>query len=213
MPAVTISEIFASIQGESTFAGLPCVFIRTSGCNLRCSYCDSTYAYEGGEAMEMDCILETVASFGIKLVEVTGGEPLHQENVPLLIGALLDKGYKVLLETNGSYDISAVDTRAVKILDIKCPGSGMSGKTNWDCLKHLRQGDQIKFVISDREDYLWAKRTLAERDMATAEVLFAPVHGVMEPAALAGWILEDKLPVRLQIQIHKHIWDADARGV
>ena len=214
MPTVEINEIFASIQGESSFAGRPCVFVRTAGCNLRCSYCDTAYAYEGGRAMDIDEIMRAVSSYGLGLVEVTGGEPLHQENVPLLIRTLLDAGYTTLVETNGSYDISVVDGRAIRIVDLKCPGSGMSDRVNWGSLRHLTPSDQVKFVISGRRDYLWAKEVLEGRDLAgRVEVLFSPVHGTLKPELLAGWILEDKLPVRLQLQLHKYIWDEHRRGV
>jgi 7-carboxy-7-deazaguanine synthase len=213
MQRINISEIFYSIQGESTYAGLPCVFVRTAGCNLRCKYCDTEYAREGGDAMEIKDILDKVASFGVKLVEVTGGEPLHQDNVPGLVSGLLDAGYEVLVETNGSYSISALDGRAVRIVDIKCPGSGMSDKVDWVGLAGLTAKDQVKFVISGRDDYLWARNVLGSRDFAGAEVLFSPVRGTMEPSKLAGWILRDRLPVRLQLQIHKYIWGDDVRGV
>lgn len=214
MPAVTVSEIFASIQGESTFAGYPCVFIRTTGCNLRCNYCDTTYAYDDGRAMDIEEILRSVSSHGLGLVEVTGGEPLHQKNVPALVKALLDSGYMVLVETNGTYDITVVDSRAVRIVDVKCPGSGMEDRVNWATLDHLTARDQVKFVISDREDYLWARDVIKKRGIAhKMEVLFSPVHGKLEPSRVAGWILEDRLPVRLQLQIHKHIWGEGRRGV
>jgi 7-carboxy-7-deazaguanine synthase len=214
MPTVRISEIFASIQGESSYAGRPCVFVRTAGCNLRCRYCDTTYAHGGGRSMAIDEVLSAVSGYGLGLVEVTGGEPLHQENVPLLIEALLNAGYTTLVETNGSYDIDVVDGRAVRIVDVKCPGSGMSGSVNWACLERLKGSDQLKFVISSREDYLWARKVVEERGLAEAvEVLFSPVHGVLAPEVLAGWILEDKLPVRLQLQLHKYIWDEHSRGV
>jgi 7-carboxy-7-deazaguanine synthase len=214
MLTVRISEIFASIQGESSYAGRPCVFVRTAGCNLRCDYCDTTYAYDGGRRMGIDEVLTAVSGYGVDLVEVTGGEPLHQEHVPLLIEALLDAGYTTLVETNGSYDISVVDDRAIRIVDVKCPGSGMSDRVNWACLEHLKSSDQVKFVISDREDYLWSKKVVEERGLAGAvEILFSPVHGALAPEALAGWILEDRLPVRLQLQLHKYIWDEHGRGV
>jgi 7-carboxy-7-deazaguanine synthase len=214
MPTIRISEIFASIQGESSYAGRPCTFVRTAGCNLRCEYCDTAYAHEGGRDMSIEEILSAVSAYGLELVEVTGGEPLHQENVPLLIGTLLDAGYTTLVETNGSYDIDVVDGRAIRIVDVKCPGSGMSGRVNWDCLKHLKSSDQLKFVVSGREDYLWAKKVLEERGLpGGAEVLLSPVHGVLAPDVLAGWILEDKLPVRLHLQLHKYIWSEDSRGV
>lgn len=214
MYTVKINEIFTSIQGESTFAGLPCVFVRTAGCNLRCRYCDTTYAYEEGKEIEVGEILKVVSGYRLRLVEVTGGEPLHQKNVPVLITALLDAGYKTLVETNGSYDIGVVDGRAIRIVDIKCPGSGMSRRVYWPGLRGLRASDQVKFVISGREDYLWARRVMENGALyRKAEVLFSPVHGELAPDDLAGWILEDGLPVRLQVQLHKYIWDEKGRGV
>lgn len=214
MYTVKINEIFTSIQGESTFAGLPCVFVRTAGCNLRCRYCDTTYAYEEGKEIEVGEILKVVSGYRLRLVEVTGGEPLHQKNVPVLITALLDAGYKTLVETNGSYDIGVLDGRAIRIVDIKCPGSGMSRRVYWPGLRDLRASDQVKFVISGREDYLWARRVMEKGSLdRKAEVLFSPVHGELAPDELAGWILEDGLPVRLQVQLHKYIWDDKRRGV
>jgi 7-carboxy-7-deazaguanine synthase len=207
MPSVRVKEIFVSIQGESTYAGLPCVFIRTAGCNLKCSYCDTTYARRGGRLTEVAALMRKVASCGLKLVEVTGGEPLHQRNVPLLVKSLLDEGYTVLVETNGSYDISVVDSRAVRIVDVKCPGSGMEDRVDWKNLRRLGADDQLKFVLSDRRDYDWAKdRVIEEGLTGKIEVLFSPVYGKLDPENLAGWILEDRLPVRLQLQVHKHIW-------
>jgi 7-carboxy-7-deazaguanine synthase len=214
MPDVSVREVFASLQGESTYAGLPCVFIRTAGCNLRCSYCDTTYAYEGGRTTEIAELVEEVASYGIGLVEVTGGEPLHQDNVPLLVERLLDRGYTVLVETNGSYDIGAVDSRAVKIVDVKCPGSGMEDRADRENLRRLGPKDQVKFVLCGRDDYVWARDKVIAWDLAgRSEVLFSPVHGKLDPERLAGWILEDRLPVRLQLQIHKYVWKGEERGV
>jgi len=211
---VRVKEIFASIQGESTFAGRPCVFVRTAGCNLRCSYCDTTYAYEGGEVVEVDEIVRRVASYGLDLVEVTGGEPLHQENVPLLVRLLLDSGYTVLVETNGTYDVTVVDSRAIRVVDVKCPGSGTAARVHWRSLELLTQSDQVKFVLADRSDYLWARQVVEKRGLGgRVEILFSPVHGVLDPKELAAWILEDKLRVRLHLQIHKYIWGPEAGGV
>jgi len=214
MPSVRVKEIFVSIQGESTFAGRPCVFVRTAGCNLSCGYCDTTYAREGGRPMEIAKLVKAVSSHGIDLVEVTGGEPLHQENVPLLVETLVDEGYTVLIETNGSYDISSVDPRAIKIVDVKCPGSGMSKLMDWKNLERVGPRDQLKFVLSGRDDYLWAKEKVIKWDLpGRTEVLFSPVHGELRAEVLAGWILEDRLPVRLQVQLHKYIWRKKERGV
>jgi 7-carboxy-7-deazaguanine synthase len=213
MATVRVKELFVSIQGESTYAGLPCVFIRTAGCNLRCDYCDTAYAYEGGRSMEIDELLKAVAERRINLVEVTGGEPLHQENVPLLIENLLDRGYTVLVETNGSYDISVVDSRAVRIVDVKCPGSGMSDSVDWKNLERLGSKDQVKFVLSDRDDYIWARdKVIAKKLAPRTEVLFSPVHGKLDPERLAEWILRDSLQVRLQLQAHKYIWKGKEPG-
>jgi 7-carboxy-7-deazaguanine synthase len=164
--------------------------------------------------MEIAELMEAVASHGLELIEVTGGEPLHQENVPLLVNNLLDRGYTVLVETNGSYDISRVDPRAVRIVDVKCPGSGMDDRTDWKNLQRLGPEDQLKFVLSDRDDYVWARgRVMGENLAGGTEVLFSPVFGKLEPDKLAGWILEDRLPVRLQLQIHKCVWKGKERGV
>lgn len=214
MPSVRVKEIFVSIQGESTYAGLPCVFVRTAGCNLRCEYCDTTYAHEGGRSMEIDEIVRAVAACGLKLVEVTGGEPLHQENVPLLIKSLLDQEYAVLVETNGSYDISIVDSRAVRIVDVKCPGSAMGDRVDRENLRRLGSKDQLKFVLSDRKDYVWAREQVITENLSDGtEVLFSPVHGKLDPKRLAEWILADRLQVRLQLQMHKYIWEKEGPGV
>jgi 7-carboxy-7-deazaguanine synthase len=209
-----ITEIFHSIQGESTSAGLPCAFVRLTGCNLRCAYCDTTYAFSGGTEMTLSEILRTIGSFGCRLVEVTGGEPLLQPGVDALFTALCDAGYDVLLETGGSLDISSVDPRVRRIVDLKCPSSGMCDQNFWPNLSVLKTGDEIKFVIGTREDYDWAKDVMKTRGLSgRCPVLFSPVHGRMEPAELAGWILEDRLNVRFQMQLHKHIWHPEARGV
>ncbi len=209
-----INEIFKSIQGESSYAGLPCVFIRTTACNLRCGWCDTAYAFHEGEEQAMASILETVRRLGCRYVEVTGGEPLLQEEVYPLIRALLDEHYHVLVETGGSLPIDRLDPRVTVIMDIKCPGSGMSQTVCWENVRHLKAGDEVKFVIADRADYTWAREVLAQYPTLQERcVLFSPVFGKMPPQALAEWILEDDLPVRMQLQMHKYIWDPTLRGV
>jgi 7-carboxy-7-deazaguanine synthase len=209
-----INEIFKSIQGESTFAGQPCVFIRTTGCNLRCRWCDTAYAFYEGTETTLDSILNRIRGYQCDLIELTGGEPLLQKETPLLIKKLLDEGYRVLVETGGSLDISVLDSRAVVIMDLKCPGSAMTHEMRWENLSKLKSNDEVKFVIADRTDYLWAKDIVERRGLADRHpVLFAPVFGVMEPRQLAAWILEDRLKVQLQLQIHKYIWEPETRGV
>jgi 7-carboxy-7-deazaguanine synthase len=210
---IRITEIFYSIQGESTYAGLPCVFVRLTGCNLRCVWCDSEYTFTGGEKMSIDDIVAKVASYGCRLVEVTGGEPLAQAESFDLIRRLCDEGYEVLIETSGSIDIAPVDARAKLVIDVKCPGSGESGKNFWPNLDRLREGDEVKFVIAGREDYDWAREVIERHRLAGRPLLFSPVWGAVEIKDLAEWILADRLPVRLQTQLHKLIWGADARGV
>jgi 7-carboxy-7-deazaguanine synthase len=211
-----VNEIFYSIQGESTFAGWPCVFIRLTGCNLRCRYCDTTYAYEQGDPMSLNDILGTAKAFNCNLVEVTGGEPLIQRETPDLITALVKNRYTVLLETNGTRDISIVDKKCIRIMDIKCPSSGMKQETHWKNLDYLVSSDQLKFVIADREDYLYAKTVLDNPAITRRKKLvvnFSPVFHELDPKELARWILEDHLQVRLHIQLHKYIWGEHARGV
>lgn len=211
-----VNEIFYSIQGESSYAGLPCVFIRLTGCNLRCSYCDTKYSYAEGEDMAVEKVLKKVRSYGCRLVEITGGEPLVQKAVPDFIRRLLDDGYIVLLETNGSLDIAVIDGRCVKIMDIKCPSSGEAEKNNRDNLRMLSENDEIKFVIGDRIDYDYAKDMLAlveKENKKVTKMLFSPLYRVLHPDILAGWILEDRLNVRMQLQMHKIIWGEGARGV
>jgi 7-carboxy-7-deazaguanine synthase len=212
---LSINEIFYSIQGESTFAGRPCVFVRLAGCDLRCSWCDTTYAFNQGHRMSVADVLHEVERYGSPLVEVTGGEPLLQEDVYPLMERLLDGGRTVLLETGGQIDVSRVPGAVIKVMDVKCPGSGESGRNEWSNIDRLGSRDQVKFVIQDRADYEFARDTVVRHalDRRCAAVLFSPVHGVMSPRGLSEWILEDHLPVRLQLQIHKHIWGADARGV
>ncbi len=211
-----VNEFFHSIQGESSWAGLPCVFVRLTGCNLRCSYCDTRYAYEEGVELEIADILEQVAGYGCSLVEITGGEPLLQEDTPLLIRALLDKGFQVLLETNGSLDIGAVDGRCHRIMDVKLPQSGAAAQNRLENLPLLKKGDELKFVIGGREDYDYAGRImkLIPLDIRDKLVInFSPLFGMIEPRLLADWILADRLPVRLHLQLHKLIWPPEIRGV
>ncbi len=198
-----VIEIFASLQGESSYAGRPCVFIRLSGCNLRCNYCDTSYAFEGGEWLSVEQILFEVEKHNIPLVEVTGGEPLCQNESVQLMQALVDSGYQVLLETNGSLSIAEVPDGVVRIIDYKLKGSGEGGSFNEANYQLLREGDEIKFVISDRADYLEAKQWVEARGREGLSLLFSPVSERLKPALLASWILEDALAVRFQIQLHK----------
>ncbi len=209
-----IAEIYKSIQGESTYAGQPCVFVRTTGCNLRCAWCDSSFAFYGGKEMSQEEILTRIRSFQCRLVEITGGEPLLQKECLSLVCALLDQKFLVLVETGGSLDIRSLDRRAVLIMDIKCPGSGMSETTRWKNLDALKPTDQVKFVIQDRQDYRWSMEILdLYRLPQRFTVLFSPVYGVMDPKLLAEWIVQDGLEVRLQLQLHKYIWHPETRGV
>ena len=208
-----VSEIFHSIQGESSWSGRPCVFVRLTGCNLRCAYCDTRYAYEQGRLMEIPEILEQVRRLRCDLVEVTGGEPLIQEETPSLVDGLIGGGHTVLLETNGSIDISGVDRRCARIMDIKCPSSGMAGQNDLRNLKRLRARDELKFVIGNRRDYEFAKDILPTLPAARIKINFSPVFGALAPRSLAEWILDDRLAVRLNIQLHKIIWGPEATGV
>jgi 7-carboxy-7-deazaguanine synthase len=212
--SLQVNEIFYSVQGESTYAGRPCVFVRLTGCNLRCRWCDTAYAFYDGETLTVEQVLERVRAYKCPLVEITGGEPLLQDEVHFLIDRLLVEGYEVLVETGGSLDVGRLDPRVVKIVDLKAPGSGMDRLNNLDNLQYLDRKDQIKFVVADRRDYEWAKRIMAEHALAEkAQVLFSPVFGELHPRELAEWILADRLPARLQIQLHKYLWDPDRRGV
>lgn len=211
-----VNEIFYSIQGESTYSGRPCVFIRLSGCNLRCSFCDTQYAYDEGELMEIGDIFNRVSAFECRLVEVTGGEPLIQDETPILIQSLLEDGYEVLLETNGTLDISKIDNRCAKIVDVKCPSSSVAHKNDGDNLTRLTDEDELKFVMGDREDYDYAKKIMGFLDVSLHKKIpinFSPIFGRLNPKDLAKWILEDHLDVRLHLQIHKYIWDPQTRGV
>ena len=212
---LTVTEIFRSIQGESSWAGMPCIFVRLTGCNLRCTYCDTAYAYEGGAAMTVREILDRCGALRCELVEITGGEPLCQPECATLVTCLIQRGYTVLIETNGSLPIASLPAAAVKIMDIKCPGSGMRAKTDWSNIEAIGPNDEVKFVLTDRADYEWARDMVAKHALAARcnAVLFAPVFGALEPRMLASWIIEDGLNVRLQVQLHKYIWPPGQRGV
>jgi len=211
-----VNEIFYSIQGESSHAGRPCAFVRLTGCNLRCSYCDTVYAYDEGSRLEIGEIERKIRAFDCSLVEITGGEPLLQAGTPELVRTLLDRRYTVLLETNGSMDIGVVDERCIRIVDVKCPSSGESEKNRLENLALITPNDEVKFVVGDREDFVYAKSMisthLAGRN-GLKPPLIAPVFGWINPEILARWILEDHLDVRMQIQLHKVIWGAEKRGV
>lgn len=213
---LVVNQIFYSLQGESTYAGRPCVFIRLTGCNLRCAYCDTTYAYDQGRAYEIDRIADIVQGYGCPIVEITGGEPLMQEETPLLADRLLSNNFQVLIETNGSLNIDRVSSRCTRIVDIKCPSSGEDKKNDLENLNRLSARDELKFVIADRGDYEFACNIVQSREIeqpASDKIHFAPVFDRLLPRELSRWILDDRLNVRLQLQIHKHIWDPDQRGV
>lgn len=212
---LTINEIFYSIQGESSFTGKPCVFVRLTGCDLRCRWCDTEYAFTEGEPASVDDVLERVAAYDCPLVEITGGEPLLQSEVYPLMRRLLDGGKTVLLETGGHIDISDVPREVVKVVDVKCPGSGESARNDWGNLERLAAHDEVKFVIGDRADYEFARDVVREHrlDRRCGAVLLSPVHGELEPAVLSEWVLADHLPARVQVQLHKYLWGADTRGV
>ena len=209
-----VHEIFHSIQGESTRAGYPCTFVRLSECNLRCGYCDTTYAFHDGREMTQEAVMQEVLRFGCRFVTITGGEPLLQDEVHPLIARLLDEGFDVQIETSGAIDITPVDRRARVILDVKTPGSGMTDRMDWGNIPKLRAGDEVKFVLTDREDYVWARETIRRLKFPPAvPLLLSPAHGVLEPRDLAEWMKQDHLEARLHLQIHKYIWGADRRGV
>lgn len=212
MSSLRITEIFYSLQGESNTVGLPTVFIRLTGCPLRCGYCDTAYAFTGGEKKDISDIIAEVESYGTRYVTVTGGEPLAQPSCLELMTKLLDLGYIVSLETSGALDVSTVDPRVIKVMDLKTPSSGELSRNLYQNIQYLTQNDQIKFVIGNEEDYGWSKRMLAEYKLSDhCEILFSPVMGIQNPTELANKILQDRLPVRFQIQLHKLLWD-DARG-
>jgi 7-carboxy-7-deazaguanine synthase len=212
---LTVNEIFHSIQGESTYVGEPCVFVRLTACDLRCSWCDTPYAFYEGTKMSIDEVLAAVEQYQCPTVEITGGEPLLQKEVYPLMDRLLADGKRVLVETGGHRSIEHVPEGVVRIMDVKCPGSGEAARMDWDNLQRLRSSDQVKFVIKDRADYEYARDVVARERLAgrVAAILFSPVHGVLDARALAEWILADRLPVRFQLQAHKFIWSPDTRGV
>lgn len=213
---LTVNEIFHSIQGESTHAGRRCVFVRLTACDLRCSWCDTPYAFHEGRKMSVDDVLAQVRAFGCEVVEITGGEPLLQSDVYPLMQRLVEEGRTVMLETGGHRSIEHVPDDVIRIIDVKCPGSGEAGKNHWPNLDHhLHSTDEVKFVLRDRADYDYAREVVARHALIgrCGAVLFSPVHGVLDPKQLAQWILADRLPVRLQLQVHKYIWDAHTRGV
>ena len=212
---LVIHEIYASIQGESTFAGLPCTFVRTTGCNLRCSWCDTPQAFHGGTRMPRSEVLARALALKTPLVELTGGEPLLQPAVLPLMRELCDAGRTVLVETSGEADVAGVDPRVHKIMDLKCPGSGEGHRNRWSNLEHIGPRDEIKFVLADRADYEWMRATIAERRLSerTPNLLASTVFGRLPPRDLVGWVLEDGLPVRVQLQMHKYVWAPDATGV
>lgn len=209
-----ITEIYQSIQGESSYAGLPCVFIRTTGCDLRCSWCDSEFTFTGGVTMNVDEILAEVEKFQCQLVELTGGEPLLQKDINELATRLADAGHTVLIETGGHRDISKLDPRVIRIMDIKCPDSGESAKNLWKNLDYLRPIDEVKFVLASREDYEWALKVIRQHDLENrVSILLSTAFHSVEPQQIVAWMLEDKLRARFQLQLHKYIWKADERRV
>jgi 7-carboxy-7-deazaguanine synthase len=208
VPQLRISEIFFSLQGETSRIGLPTVFVRLTGCPLRCTYCDTSYAFTGGQDMGVAEILRQVAGYAPRYVTVTGGEPLAQKHCTLLLRALCDAGYEVSLETGGALDIGEVDARVVRVVDIKTPASGEAEKNRWENLPLLVSHDEIKFVLCDESDYQWAKQVMRQHHLAgKCAVLFSPAHGTLNPTQLAEWILRDRLPVRMQLQLHKLLWN------
>lgn len=212
---LTVNEIFHSIQGESTHAGRPCVFVRLTACDLRCSWCDTPYAFYEGAKMTVEDIVSRVRAYDCPVVEITGGEPLIQREVYPLMERLLDEQMTVMVETGGHLNVERVPEGVIRVIDVKCPGSGESHRVEWSNMDRLRPTDEVKFVINDRGDYEFAREVVRRHDLVgrTAAVLFSPVHGVMDPKTLAEWILADRLGVRLQLQAHKYIWDPATRGV
>jgi 7-carboxy-7-deazaguanine synthase len=212
---LTVNEIFHSIQGESTRAGEPCVFVRLTACDLRCAWCDTAYAFQEGTKRSLDEVMAAVAQYGCRTVEITGGEPLLQEDVYPLMERLLAAGHTVMLETGGHRPIDRVPPAVVKIVDVKCPGSGESQRNCWSNLEALAPHDEVKFVLQDRADYEYAREVIARYTLRSrcAAVLLSPVHDVLDPRTLSEWILADRLPARLQLQLHKFIWSPSTRGV
>ena len=209
-----ITEIYKSIQGESSYAGLPCVFVRTTGCDLRCSWCDSEFTFTGGTRMTIDEIMAEVEKYDCQLIELTGGEPLLQPDIYELATRLADKGHTVLIETGGHRDISKLDPRVIRIMDLKCPRSGECEKNLWSNLDHLRPADEVKFVIADRIDYEWTLKTIREHELEDrVKILISTAYGDVRPEQVVAWMLEDRLQARFQLQLHKYIWPPEARKV
>jgi 7-carboxy-7-deazaguanine synthase len=209
-----ITEIYSSIQGETQYAGLPCTLVRTTGCDLRCGYCDSAFAFHGGKDMTVPQIVAEVEALGAPLVLLTGGEPMLQREIGALAEALLGRGYQVMIETSGSQPLDGLPAGVARIVDVKTPGSGESARMRWSVLEGLGRRDAVKFVLCDEADYRWAVEVIRSRGLAErSEVLLSPEHGRLDPRALVGWMLRDRLPSRLNLQLHKYIWDPEARGV
>lgn len=209
-----VTEIFFSLQGESTHQGLPCIFVRLTGCNLRCTWCDTTYSFTGGNTMSLEAVLAEIARYPSKRVELTGGEPLLQKAAPVLAQRLLDAGYVVLCETSGERDIDLMPPGVKRIVDLKPPGSGEVAGNRWSNLERLREGDELKFVLADRADFDWAIETIrAHRLEGRVPLLFSPVHGQLDPTTLAAWMLASGVDARMNLQLHKQLWGAEARGV
>ncbi len=209
-----ITEIYASVQGETRFAGLPCALVRTTGCDLRCAWCDTAYAFEGGRDMSLDDIVAAVGDLGTRLVLLTGGEPMLQREIVALAERLLAAGYQVMVETSGAHPVNVLPPEVVRIVDVKAPGSGETHRMRWQVVDELRSQDAAKFVLADEGDYRWAVQVIQERGLALrTEVLLSPVHGKLDPRQLVSWMLRDRVPARLNLQLHKYLWGTDAQGV
>jgi len=209
-----IAEIYSSIQGETQYAGLPCTLVRTTGCDLRCGYCDSAFAFYGGKDMALPEILAEVERLGPRLVLLTGGEPMLQRELPALAAQLVEGGYQVMIETSGAHPLDSLPPEVVRIIDVKTPGSGESHRNRWELLGTLRRQDAAKFVLCDENDYRWAQDLIHKYELgARTEVLLSPVHGRLDPQALVRWMLRDRVPARLNLQLHKYVWEPEARGV
>ena len=209
-----ITEIYSSIQGETQYAGLPCTLVRTTGCDLRCGYCDSAFAFHGGTEMTVDEIAAEVTRLGARLVLLTGGEPMLQRELPSLAARLVALGYAVMIETSGAHPLDALPAEVVRVIDVKTPGSGESHRNRWELMASLRRQDAVKFVLTDEADYRWATEIIRTHDLGgRTEVLLSPVHGRLDPQQLVAWMLRDRLPARLNVQLHKYIWEPDARRV
>ena len=212
--SLQVTEIYESVQGESTLTGVPCTFIRLSGCPLRCKWCDTVYSFEGGETLSIEQVVEKVKALGPKLVELTGGEPLAQANASKLCEALLAGGYDVMIETSGSFDVSVLPNEVHIVMDLKCPDSGMSEKNMWDNLTHLKRSDDLKFVVASYEDFLWADKIIKDHQLGEKlNTLLSPAFGLVKPDELVSWMLESRTPARLNLQIHKYIWNPRKKGV